>query len=329
MVVRSLRRSCVISRRRLNRHMPKVVKTWCHNEYLVFVPYVSERVRAESAAHLRVDQLNRMATQASSDLTETQSYWLSRKPTEGQMRCKERALALILALLLVAVACSGESPTEPLNRSELTDLRLEAHPTGVTGDYVLDVEAILSMQGGLVKGALPLNVTVTTSAGDQETVQLDRKICQTEEGNEFVCNEFIVGVERGVANIRNLLPHVEEDLDGRLKLLTACDTDGNCEVVSDATAVVVLFSGDLEEAMEIARSWPNVTAVDLNGIVRTDDLVPTDDPSTGTELETRLPLDVFAPAAGNDIVEADHGDGITVSYRPAGGEELTAALTFR
>lgn len=241
----------------------------------------------------------------------------------------KRSVTALSLLVLGVLMVSCGSPTGSDGEVSIRDLTLQAHPAVGTGNFVVDVEAVRASAGAEDRGD-PVQVTVATSSGDEETFALRRKVCETEDGTEYICGEFILGVKDG-HDIRGLAPRIKAELDGRLKLLTACGTDGHCHVVSDIHGLVVLFGGNLSETMTVVESWPEVSAADLNGIVE----ARVQGNGSGSEeealeLQARVPLDQSSSAvSGNGVVEARANETITATYRDVAGGELVERLTLQ
>ncbi len=218
--------------------------------------------------------------------------------------------AVIVAL---TAACDGEPASAP--ELETAELRLQLVNTGIPEKPLLEVWMEPASDGDTLP-ADPIEVSLTAPS-DAESVTLGPNVCTDETGAEYVCSELVVGMETG-EDVRSLEPYVEE-IDGRLKLLVACDETGSCEVVSTAHAVVVLFDGDLDAAMETARGWPGVEAVDRNGLVSATDAL--------RKQRTKvLPLAYAEAVPGNGVVEGLAGDTVRVRYRSPDGAEAKSEL---
>lgn len=207
---------------------------------------------------------------------------------------------------------------------------LAACETGLTGPdggplhiQSIDLSAsstaeVLTVSGGATgesaKGDSEAAVRVTTAAGDRETVTVDRNICETGDGDPYVCDEFNLGLEDGVELDEEIRRRIRQ-LDGRIT-----------RTFSFGAATVKIFSGDLDDALEKARGWPGVEYAERNGIYR---VLPDSDGGADSVLvhvSGALPVSEGTPTRDDGILQISARDTVRASHRAPDGDELTARL---
>lgn len=205
---------------------------------------------------------------------------------------------------------------------------LAACETGLTGpdEGPLDIQNIdlsasstaevLTVSGGATRGSAhgdsEATVQVTTAAGDRETVAVDRNICETDDGDPYVCDEFNLGLEDGVELDETIRQRIRQ-LDGRIT-----------RTFSFGAATVKLFSGDLDDALEEARGWPGVEYAERNGIARILPAGSEDADSVLVHVSGALPVSDEAPTRDDGILQVVAQDTVRASHRAPDGDELTA-----
>jgi len=207
---------------------------------------------------------------------------------------------------------------------------LAACETGLTGpdDGPLDIQKIdlsasstaevLTVSGGATResahGDSEATVQVTTAAGDRETVTVDRNICETDDGDPYVCDEFNLGLEDGV--------ELDDDIRQRIRQLDGRIT----RTFSFGAATVKIFSGDLDDALEEARGWPGVEYAERNGIAHILPAGSEDADSVLVHVSGALPVSEASATPDDGILQIATEDTVRASHRAPDGDELTARL---
>jgi hypothetical protein len=225
------------------------------------------------------------------------------------MRLIRHALGTVGLAVLTLPACSSD-PTEPerVVNPELAELRVEPQALRIGGALVVyGVPADLSFE---MRSNERLQITVTTSDSDQETLELSSLVCHDDAGNRFVCNEFVFGVSES-SQVDQLAPLVEQ-LPARIGYVSLNHRD----------ASVRLLSGELDQAMRRATLWPDVVYVQRNPV---GTLTGTNFLQSGFA-SGALAVDAGTHRSGDSRLQVSSGTRLTLTYQQPTGESLSAEV---
>lgn len=239
---------------------------------------------------------------------------------------RPRRWSVAVLCALIGAACSSTlAPDERLQeravRPELDELVLRIDGTGVPRDEILTVRAELAPDEPEIRPGDRLPLRLAKEGGEPRSRHADPAICEP-DGARYMCDQFRVTGQDGV-DLRDLSERVEEQLDGRVRIVQMCTTEG-CFVSDASRGEIVLFGGSAPEAAHTARLWPEIEDVGLDyvrcSICRPDERIP-------NWFNFRMPVHVIASGAGNGLVEAEPGDTYRVEYRQPDGTVLAATAT--
>ncbi len=227
---------------------------------------------------------------------------------------RARYFAVGLALL-AGFGCDGDvtGPPEAV-RPELEALALETAPTG----EMISVRAVPADPEFELEPGQQVPVIVTTSSGDSEELALVRRVCEDEDGAEFVCDELLVGMEAG--HTADDVAHLFDEIDA--VLLDVLFEDGTPE--GGQVAHLKIFSGDVDEAVDTAADWPDVRYAERNGIVRIQ--LEEDGDSVRVPLQRDLRAETAEPEADDGVLQLQPSDTVATEYLQPDGSAIEAEV---
>lgn len=217
--------------------------------------------------------------------------------------------------LLAAFGCDTDvtGPPDPV-RPELEALALETAPSG----DVMSVRAVPADPEFELGAGQQVPLTVTTSSGDSEEVALTSRVCEDEDGAEYVCDELLVGMEEG--HTADEVAHLLDDIDAAL--VDVLFEDGTPE--GGQVAHLKIFSGALDEAVDTAADWPDVRYAERNGIVRIQ--LEEDGDSVRVPLQRDLRVETTGPEADDGVLQLQPADTVATEYVQPDGSAIEAEV---
>lgn len=227
-----------------------------------------------------------------------------------------RTRHLFAWLALVAVVGCGSDVTGPpeVLRPELDLLVLQTSPTG----QVVSVRAVPEDPDLEIEPGQRVPIALATSSGDSEEATLVGRICEDGDGEEFVCDELIVGMEKGheVEDVAHLFDDIDATL---LDVLFEDGTEDGGQV-----GHLKIFGGDVDETIATAADWPDARYAERNGIVRIQ-LEGVGD-SVRVPLHSDLPSEVAEPEPDDGILQIQPADTVTTEYVQPDGSQIDAEI---
>jgi hypothetical protein len=218
-----------------------------------------------------------------------------------------KAEMLSIALALYGLACS--SPVEPEGlaavRPELWFFELQRGRMRDGGILFVEM-APIDTSFRLATNEY-LAVSVTSPAGESETLRLRRAICGLEEGQAYACRFLSISVKSGY-DVRGIEPDLNR-MNARLTLVAATPTFGSAYAF-----------GDWSRTMESVRRLPNVMRVDFVRILR---VAHPDLPPFAAWLAGALPFSRGTPTSNDGRLTAVSSDTLTITYFQPDGSSLT------
>jgi hypothetical protein len=202
------------------------------------------------------------------------------------------------AIAVLATSCgSATAPPERL-APVFPELEFISSLPGLLRDKgILLVELMPVERSFRLAAGEYLTLTVTTHAGENETLRVLPEMCATDKGL-FSCNRFTVSMESG-RDIRVIEPHIN-DLGARLYIVAPVPVPN--------WGAVYAF-GAWKPTMDAVRRLPGVVAIDLVALATTHS-----DSHHEARLAAAAPFDTALPTARDGVISALPGDTLTISY---------------
>lgn len=216
----------------------------------------------------------------------------------------------VLAAALSLAACDVELLGPDDRPLAVERLRLSVSTSGEVLEVLGGATRRSTEDGGEAR------VDLTTSAGDRESVTVDRNVCRTAGGERYVCDEFSFGMEDGIELDSDVRDRVRTELDARILRLFSFEA-----------ASVKIFSGDLEDVVAEVRGWSGVEYAEPNGFMSLHG--GEDGSGSDTVLVSvtgALPVEDASPAPEDGVLQVSSGDTVLATHRSGDGEEVTARI---
>ncbi len=231
-----------------------------------------------------------------------------------------------LGSLVVALAVAGCSvPTEldlsvSIENPRLTELHVELEVSGATD--MLTVTGVPYDGAYAPSDEVRARVEITTAQGDTEELLLRPSWCTLDDGTEYTCGIFNVGMDDGHW-VTELEPYLHE-IAGTLHLpMLIEDLTGDTTYLTPRWGTIEIASGDMEPALERAANWPHVRWVEVSVPLWLGDATPKG--SAANEWHGSLPSVRAGPVPHDGTLQAAVGDSVSAEYRQPDGSVLRVA----
>jgi len=107
-----------------------------------------------------------------------------------------RMLVVVLGLLTTSAACSTGTGVS-IETPPLQDLEARQVPFRFRGNWGVIVRASVDLAAPAPTPSTRVPVLVTTDAGDVEELLLRPRVCESDEGQAYLCVQFLFSMEEG------------------------------------------------------------------------------------------------------------------------------------